>query len=92
MLTEERRNQILNRVAPLLRQIDPDLHLLEVLLDSTRTQLVFVLQKGEWPVVLGMDWLEYVSHRDPELLTCLEAGLRAREDAVQRRLEADQEV
>ena len=58
MLGEERRDKILQRVSGLLREIDADVHLHEVVLDSTRQQLVFVMQKGEWPIVVGMNWLE----------------------------------
>ena len=67
MLGEERRQKILERVGGLLRQIDPDVKLHEVILDSTRQQLAFVTQKGDRPIVLGMSWLDYVSRRDEEL-------------------------
>jgi hypothetical protein len=78
MLSEERREKILKRVEPLLREIAPDVRLLDVFLDSTRQQLAFVLQKGEWPIVVGMNWLDYVSHRDEELREHLAIGLAKR--------------
>ena len=85
MLGEERRTKILERVAPLLRQIDPEVRLHDVLLDSTRQQLAFVMQKGELPIVLGMNWLEYVSHRDEDLKNRLAEGLAQRVQAAKRR-------
>ena len=91
MLGEERRTKILERVAPLLRQIDPDVRLHDVLLDSTRQQLAFVMQKGELPIVLGMNWLEYVSHRDEDLKNRLAEGLARRVEAAKRREQEGEE-
>lgn len=85
MLGDERRNKILERVTPLLHEVDPEVHLHEVLLDSTRQQLAFILQKGEWPIVIGMNWLDYVSHRDEDLKARLAEGLARRLDVAQRR-------
>lgn len=85
MLGEERRNKILERVTALLREVDPEVHLHEVLLDSTRQQLAFVMQKGERPIVIGMNWLEYVSHRDEELKKRLAEGLARRLETSRRR-------
>ncbi len=85
MLGKERKQKILERVAGLLQQIDPEVCLLDVLLDSTRQQLAFVMQKGEWPVVLGLNWLDYVSHRDGELKSLLEESLKRRLEAARRR-------
>ena len=87
MLGEERRLKILERVTALLRDVDPEVRLHDVILDSTRQQLTFVMQKGEWPVALGMSWLDYVSHRDPELKAHLQEGLRARLEAARQREE-----
>ncbi len=78
MLSEERREKILKRVEPLLRDVDPDVRLIDVILDSTREQLAFVMQKGEWPIVIGLNWLDYVSHHDDELRERLAAGLARR--------------
>jgi hypothetical protein len=55
-----------------------------VFLDSTRQQLAFVMQKRERPIVVGMDWIEFASHRDEELKALLEKGLRERLQHVQR--------
>ncbi len=90
MLGEDRRNKILQRVGGLLHDIDPEVHLHEVLLDSTRQQLAFVMQKGEWPIVVGMNWLEYVSHRDEELKTRLAESLRTRLAAAQQKQEREE--
>lgn len=87
MLTEDRRAKVLDRVGRLMKAVDPAVHLHEVLLDSTRQQLAFVMQKGEWPIVLGMNYLDYVSLRDEELQSRLSAGLQQRLAAMQRRKE-----
>jgi len=73
----------------LLKEVDGDVHLHEVLLDSTRQQLAFVMQKGEWPIVLGMNYLDYVSFRDDDLKARLVSGLRDRLEAAQRRKEQE---
>ena len=91
MLGEERRQKILDRVRPLLRQIDPELRLLDVLLDSTRQQLVFVMQKDEWPILVGLNWLDYVSHRDGELKVQLEAGVKRRLEISRQRQAKEEE-
>ena len=91
MLGEERRQKILERVGGLLAAIDPEVHLLDVVLDSTRQQLAFVMQKGAWPIVLGMNWLDYVSHRDEELRTRLAEGLKKRLEAARERQAREQE-
>lgn len=91
MLGEERRKQILTRVEKLLAELDPEVRLLEVLLDSTRQQLAFVMQKGEWPIVLGMNWLDYVSHRDDELKRRLDEGVKARLALAQERQQREEE-
>ena len=91
MLGEERREKILQRVGGLLHEIDPEIHLHEVVLDSTRQQLAFVMQKGELPIVVGMNWLEYVSHRDEELKDRLAKSLHARLEAAWQREKRDEE-
>jgi hypothetical protein len=91
MIGEDRRRQIMTRVTPLLQAIDPEVQLLEVLLDSTRQQLAFVMQKGEWPVVVGMNWLDYVSHRDEELQARLQEGIAQRLQVVQQRQAREEE-
>jgi hypothetical protein len=87
MLSEDRRTKVLERVGRLIQEVDPAVHLHEVLLDSTRQQLAFVMQKGEWPIVLGMNYLDYVSLRDEELRSRLSSGLQQRLAAVQQRKE-----
>jgi hypothetical protein len=91
MLGEDRQSRIKARVEPLLREIDPEVQLLRVLLDSTRQQLAFILQKGEWPIVIGMNWLDYVSHRDGELKVRLAEALAKRLAAAQRHLKEEEE-
>ena len=85
MLSEERRSKVLDRVGRLLKEVDADVRLHEVLLDSTRQQLAFVLQKGEWPIVLGMNYLDYVSLRDDDLKARLASGLEDRLRVAKRR-------
>ncbi len=84
MLGEETKQKIVRRVQGLLTSIDPEVHLLDVILDSTRQQLALVMQKGEWPMVVGMSWLEYVSHRDDDLKSRLDRGLNQRMEAARR--------
>ena len=91
MLGEERRQKILERVGALLREIDPEIRLHEVILDSTRQQLAFITQKGERPIVLGMNWLDYVSHRDEELKQRLQECLEKRLEAAKRRRVEEEE-
>jgi hypothetical protein len=43
------------------------------------------MQKGEWPLVVGMTYLDYVSLRDGELKERLAEGLRERLGVAQRR-------
>ncbi len=91
MLGDERREKILKRVRPLLEQVEKDVRLLDVILDSTRQQLAFVMQKGEWPIVVGMNWLDYVSHRDDELREHLAAGLAQRLEKARAKREREDE-
>jgi hypothetical protein len=85
MLSEQRRQSILERVAGLLRKVDPAVHLHDALLDSTRTQLVIVMQKGEFPILVGMSYIDYVSQRDEDLTRLLRDGLGRRMEAARRR-------
>jgi len=89
MLSEERKQTILERIGGLLAQVDPAVHLHEVLIDSTRQQLVIVMQRNELPILLGMNYLDYVSHRDEELRGLLAEGLKTRAEAARRREEED---
>jgi len=91
MLGEETRQKIMRRVQVLLAAIDPEVHLLDVILDSTRQQLAFVMQKGEWPIVVGMNWLDYVSHRDDDLKARLDEGLNQRMEVARRHRAAEED-
>ena len=91
MLGEDRQNKILARARGLLQEIDPEVHLHKVVLDSTRQQLAFILQKGEWPIVIGMNWLDYVSHRDEDLKKQLAEALARRLAAAQERQKKEEE-
>lgn len=85
MLSEERRQSILARVGGLLHQIDPEVTLHEALIDSKREQLVIVMQKAEQPILLGMSYLDYASHRDEQLSQLLRDELQKRLEAARRR-------
>ncbi|MGH9815583.1 MAG: hypothetical protein ACRD5F_12635 [Candidatus Acidiferrales bacterium] len=89
MLSEDRRQKVLDRVGRLMKEVDAEARLNEVLLDSTRQQLAFVLQKGEWPIVIGMNYLDYVSLRDDDLKASLAAAFQQRLAAARRREEAE---
>ncbi|MGH9795320.1 MAG: hypothetical protein ACRD5G_11140 [Candidatus Acidiferrales bacterium] len=89
MLSEDRRQKVLDRVGRLMKEVDADARVNEVLLDSTRQQLAFVLQKGEWPIVIGMNYLDYVSLRDDDLKASLAAAFQQRLAAARRREEAE---
>lgn len=89
MLSEDRRQKVLDRVGRLMKEVDAEARLNEVLLDSTRQQLAFVLQKGEWPIVIGMNYLDYVSLRDDDLKASLAAAFQQRLAAARRRDEQE---
>ncbi len=72
------REHIRSRVEPVLRQLDPEIELIEILIDSARQQLGFVLQKDDRPIVLGMDWLTFVAITEPELKQNLASQLEGR--------------
>ena len=85
MLSEERKQSILGRVGGLLQQIDSQVQLHDALLDSTRQQLVLVMQRSDMPVLIGMSYIDYASHRDDELSRLLREGLERRLEAARRR-------
>lgn len=89
MLSEARRQAILERTAGLLAQIDKDVQLHDVILDSTRQQLVLVMQKNDMPVLVGLSYLDYVSHRDEDFKKFLREGLAQREAAARKREQED---
>jgi hypothetical protein len=91
MLSEDRELKILQRTRPLLAEVDPEVHLLNVILDSTRQQLAFVMQKGEAPIVVGLNWLDYVSHRDEDLKEILAKSFKERLAVAEARLAREEE-
>lgn len=76
-LSPERKQNIRNRVEPFLHKLANDLTLVEILLDSTREHLAFVVQVDEQPVILRVDWLLYVRMTDAELAATLAQQLAA---------------
>ncbi|MFQ5816612.1 MAG: hypothetical protein ACE5H2_01475 [Terriglobia bacterium] len=66
-MSPERKRSLRRRIEPLLAAFDPKLHLIELLLDSTKQHLGIVVQKDEQPILLRLDWLRYVSMSDSEL-------------------------
>jgi hypothetical protein len=77
-LSPERKRSIRRRIEPLLAEYDPEIHLLELLLDSTKQHLGIVVQKEDRPAVLRLDWLRYVSMPDAELRDSLFSQLAAK--------------
>lgn len=78
-LSPERKQNIRNRVEPILRELNAELKLLEILLDSTRQNLAFVVQSGEQPRILRVDYLHYVSMSEAELRDSLRQQWEATE-------------
>lgn len=77
-LGPQAKEHIRSRVEPVLQQLDPQLEFIEILVDSARRQLGFVLQKDDRPIVLGMDWLIFVAITEPELKQNLATQLETR--------------
>lgn len=77
MLSPERKQNIRQRIEPIIRRLDPASRLVEILLDSTRQYLAFVVQKGEQPTILRIEWLLYVRMTDAELQDSLAQQLTA---------------
>ncbi len=77
-LSEERKQNIRNRIEPLLAEFDPQLNLVEILVESTREFLGFVVQQGERPMVLRIEWIRYSGARTEELREILFRQLRER--------------
>lgn len=75
-LGSEAGQKIRGRVEPLLTELDADLALLEVLLDSTRRYLGLVVQKGDRPMILKLEWINYITLKDAELKENLAKQLR----------------
>lgn len=77
-LSPERKRSLRRRIEPFLAEVDSEIQLLELLLDSTKQHLGIVVQKDDQPAVLRLDWLRYVSMPDAELRDTLWAQLRAK--------------
>lgn len=77
-LSPERKRSLRRRIEPFLAEVDSEIQLLELLLDSTKQHLGIVVQKDDQPAVLRLDWLRYVSMPDAELRDTLLAQLRAK--------------
>jgi hypothetical protein len=77
-LGPQAKEHIRKRVEPVLQQLDAELELIEVLIDSGRQELGFVLQKDDRPIVLGIDWLTFVGITEPELKDRLARQLETR--------------
>jgi hypothetical protein len=77
-LSAERKRSIRRRIEPLLAALDPELHVIERVLDSTKQHLGVVVQKDEQPAVLRLDWLRYVSMSESELRETFAAQLSAK--------------
>ncbi len=81
-LSADRKRSIRRRLEPLLAEADPELHLVELLLDSSKQHLGIVIQKDDRPAVLRLDWLRYVSMPDAELRDAVLSQLRAKKLVV----------
>ncbi len=77
-LTHERKRSIRDRLEPVLSGFDPDLRYITVFLDSSRANMAIVAQKNDYPFVLRLDYLRYVSMPDDELRESLLEQLRQR--------------
>ena len=77
-LSPDRKRSLRRRIEPLLAELDPDLHLIELLLDSTKQHLAVIVQKDDLPALLRLDWLRYVSMSEAELHETLTTQLRAK--------------
>jgi hypothetical protein len=83
-LSADRKRSIRRRIEPFLAEVDPELHLVELLLDSTKQHLGIVIQKDDRPAVLRLDWLRYVSMPDAELRDAVLSQLRAKKVIADR--------
>lgn len=77
-LSPERKRSLRRRIGPLLAELDPELYLVEFLLDSTKQNLGIVVQKNDQPAVLRLDWIRYVSMAEEELRQTLKTQLQAK--------------
>ena len=77
-LTQERKLRIRQKVEPLLAALDPHLKLVEILVESTRQYLGFVVQRIDRPMVLRVEWITYASIDAAELQQHLAEQIRER--------------
>lgn len=75
-LSRDRKRSIRRRLEPLLADLDPELQFIEVILDSSRTNLGVVVQKDVRPAMLRLDFVQYVSIPDSQLRATLTTQLR----------------
>ena len=75
-LTQERKLSIRHKVEPLLAALDPQLKLVEILVESTRQYLGFVVQHFDRPMVLRVEWITYSSINPEELKEHLAEQIR----------------
>ena len=75
-LSQERKQNIRHRVEPILTELDPQLKLVDILVESTRELLGFVVQRGERPMVLRVEWIQYSGIRTTELRHLLAEQIR----------------
>lgn len=75
-LTPERKRSIRRRLEPMLAELDPGIHFIEVFLDSRRENLGVVVQKEDHPVMLRLDFVRYVSMPEAELRAALAEQLQ----------------
>ena len=77
-LTPERKRGIRKRLEPLLAALDPEIHFIEVFLDSSRENLAVVVQKDDRPALVRLDYIRYISMPDSELRETIVAQLSAK--------------
>lgn len=77
-LTSERRRSIRRRLEPLLAELDPEIHFIQVIVDSKRENLGVVVQKADRPALLRLDYVRYISIADDELRASLVQQLQAK--------------
>lgn len=77
-LTTERRRSIRRRLEPLLAELDPEIHFIQVIVDSKRENLGVVVQKADQPAMLRLDYVSYISIPDDELRASLVQQLQAK--------------
>lgn len=76
--TPERRRSIRRRLEPLLAGLDPEIHFIQVIVDSKRENLGVVVQKADRPAMLRLDYVSYISIPDDELRATLAQQLQTK--------------